>query len=322
MEGHATGRLLTIGQLSRLTGVPVRTIRFYSDTHLIVPAGRSAKGYRLYDVAAAARLELVRTLRELDIDLPTVAKVLAQEVTVAEVARTHAEALEATVRTIRLRQAVLRAVAVRGCDWEEMELMHRLARLDADERKRILDGFLDTVFSGLEGDGGAGGSFEAMIRGVFPELPADPSGEQVEAWVELVTLIQDEDFVSRVRQMVVRGAAKRISEADTIVHQQAYGDILAAGAAKAYAEGVDPTSPEGVERARAIVSAWTAAIGEPDTPEQRVKLLDDLETFTDRRVDRFWRLVAIVSDQVEMAKAAGSSVESMEWLIEALRAAR
>jgi DNA-binding transcriptional MerR regulator len=82
MEDRAARRLLTIGQLSELTGVPVRTIRFYSDavhggTPLVAPATRSPAGYRLYDVEAAARLELVRTLRDLDIDLPTIARVLA-----------------------------------------------------------------------------------------------------------------------------------------------------------------------------------------------------------------------------------------------------
>lgn len=37
-----------IGELARRTGVPVRTIRFYSDTGVVVPAGRSPAGYRLY----------------------------------------------------------------------------------------------------------------------------------------------------------------------------------------------------------------------------------------------------------------------------------
>lgn len=107
-------RLLTIGQLSELTGVPVRTIRFYSDSladgrTLLEPALRSPSGYRLYEVEAAARLELIRTLRELGIGLPTIARVLARELTVAEVAHAQADALEATVRTLRLRQAVKRA---------------------------------------------------------------------------------------------------------------------------------------------------------------------------------------------------------------------
>ena len=58
-----SGERFTIGQLATRTGVPARTIRFWSDAGLVPPAGRSASGYRLYDADAAARLELVAALR-------------------------------------------------------------------------------------------------------------------------------------------------------------------------------------------------------------------------------------------------------------------
>ncbi len=326
MEGHATDRLITIGQLSELTGVPVRTIRFYADEHLVEPVARSNAGYRLYDAMAAARLELVRTLRDLGIDLPTVAKVLAQEITVAEVARVHAEALGAQVRVLRLRQAVLRAVAVRGSDWEEMELMHRLAKLDAAERTRILDGFLDTVFKGLDGKGldggsGAGGKFETMIRASFPELPEDPTGEQVEAWVELVTLIQDEDFTARVRTMAQRGAAKHVSEEATVRHQEAFNTVLASRATQAYTEGIDPVSTDGTALAAAIAASYAQTTGNRDTPAWRATLIEDLEAFTDRRVYRFWELVALVSGDTTTVAVASPMIEALEWMITALQTA-
>ena len=67
---------ITIGELARRTGLPVRTLRFYSDRGLVEPAGRSDAGYRLYDEDAQARVALVRTLRELGVDLPTIGRVL------------------------------------------------------------------------------------------------------------------------------------------------------------------------------------------------------------------------------------------------------
>jgi DNA-binding transcriptional MerR regulator len=327
MEDRAAGRLLTIGQLSELTGMPVRTIRFYSDARydglaLVETAARSAAGYRLYDVEAAARLELVRTLRDLDIDLPTIARVLAKEVTVAEVARAHADAIEATVRVLRLRQAVLRVVAVRGSDWMEMELMHRLAKLDATERRRILDDYLDRVFGGLDGDVAGRGQFEQMMRAAFPQLPGDPTAEQVDAWVELVSLIQDEQFVARCRQMAEHGAAKRSALTDEQWQrdQTAFGSVLAVQAVKSYEEGVDPLSPQGRARVDAIVAEWADAAGAQNTAETRARLLDNLESFLDRRVNRFWELVAIVGDQPSHASQGAPSFESMEWLTKALRA--
>lgn len=325
MNDRAVQRLLTIGQLSELTGVPVRTIRFYSDSlhrgaPLVEPVTRSPAGYRLYNVEAAARLELVRTLRDLDIDLPTIARVLAREVTVAEVAGAHADALEATVKVIRVRQAVLRAVAARDSDWMELELMHRLARLDAAERQRILDEYLDRVFGGLDPVQAGRGGFEQMMRSAFPDLPDDPSAEQVDAWVELVSLIQDDGFIARCRHMAEHGAAKRARMDDEHWQkdQTAFGTVLVPGVVKAYGEGVDPDSGEGRARIDAMVAAWAEAADVPNGPQTRQELLENVEVFLDRRVDRFWALIAIVAGR--QGPAGAPPFESMEWLVKALRA--
>src|SRR5256885_16716746 len=55
---------LTIGELSRRTGVPVKTLRFWSDEGLLPPATRSRSGYRLYAEDATLRLDLVRRDRK------------------------------------------------------------------------------------------------------------------------------------------------------------------------------------------------------------------------------------------------------------------
>ena len=87
--------LLTIGQLARRTGLSVRTIRFWSDSGVVAPTGRSAGGYRLYDTEAVARVDLVRTLRELGLDLDTIRRVLARQVGLHDVAAAHLRALDA-----------------------------------------------------------------------------------------------------------------------------------------------------------------------------------------------------------------------------------
>lgn len=327
MRDRTVTQLLTIGQLSELTGVPVRTIRFYSDSladgrTLLEPALRSPAGYRLYEIEAAARLELIRTLRDLGVDLPTIAKVLARELTVAEVARTQADALEATVKALRLRQAVLRAVAVRDTDWEELELMNRLARLDTEGRKRILDEFVDRVYAGIDDEHGTSEAFSSMMRNAFPELPAEPTERQVEAWVDLVELVQDEDFIARSREMAVYATAKRakLSDAEWQTDQQAFGEILAPRAAEAHQSGIAPDSAEGAARATEMFEAWCAKLGRPANEKWRAAIIDSLTTLNDRRVNKFWQLVGIVGDQPQLAADYAPLYESMQWLIEALRA--
>src|SRR5262245_34415449 len=118
-------RLYSIGELARRTGLTVKTIRFYSDRGIVTPTDRSPAGYRLYDLDAVARLDLVRTLRDLGLDLSTIRRIADRELSLPEVAAAHAEALAVQIRVLRLRHAVLTAVAKRGSTPEEMDLMHK-----------------------------------------------------------------------------------------------------------------------------------------------------------------------------------------------------
>jgi DNA-binding transcriptional MerR regulator len=60
---------LSIGDVARLTGLPVKTIRYYADIGLVPEASRTKASYRRYDEAGLARLELVHALRDLGLDL-------------------------------------------------------------------------------------------------------------------------------------------------------------------------------------------------------------------------------------------------------------
>jgi DNA-binding transcriptional MerR regulator len=299
----ATAELFTIGQLARRTGVSARTIRFWSDAGLVPPAARSAAGYRLYDAEAAARLDLVRSLRELGIGLDVVQAVLSRATTIAQVAAAHVAVLDGQIRTLRLRRAVLSTVAKRGNTIEETLLMHKLARLSARERQQIIDDFVDGIFQGVDPDAPARGIARGM-RQLPAELPGDPAPEQVDAWVELAELVADDAFRQRARAMVTAGA-----EADEQPEPAPDYRAVTEHAGKALAQGIAPGSPEG--------QAVLDRIVPPETPPaRRAALLAKLETFTDARVERYWQLLAIINGQPVPLPA----VPSFEWLIAALRA--
>ena len=65
-------KVLTIGRLAELTGVPPKTIRYYEETGVLPPPMRSGSGYRLYSKIDVRRLELVRRARVLDMALPEI----------------------------------------------------------------------------------------------------------------------------------------------------------------------------------------------------------------------------------------------------------
>ncbi|WP_440898998.1 helix-turn-helix domain-containing protein, partial [Actinosynnema sp.] len=140
---------LTIGELAARTGLPVRTLRFWSDEGVLPPASRSTGNYRLYDSASVARVDLVRALRELGLGLDEVGRVLDGRASVAEVARAHVVAIDARIRALKVSRAVLSVVAERGASTEETALMNRLARLSTEERARVVEEFKEEVFGPL-----------------------------------------------------------------------------------------------------------------------------------------------------------------------------
>ncbi|MEU9368359.1 MerR family transcriptional regulator [Streptomyces avermitilis] len=304
MIDDGTG-LFTIGQLARSAGLSVRTIRYWSDEGALPPVARSSGGYRLYDAGSVARLELIRTLRELGLGLDDVREVLAGETTVAEVAATHVTALDAQIRALKVTRAVLSTVARRGSTAEEMTLMNKLARLSTAERRRILEEFVDEMFRGLDT---ADPVIRERMRNTAVDLPDEPTPEQVDAWVELVELLQDPEFRAQMR------AAAEFNAADRGHDTPAGASLwfvrrLVQLAADARERGIAPEAPEAEEVLREL-------LGDADRATERAAVLERLEATSNDRVARYRELLAVV-------KGGGpvpAHREEFGWVVAALRA--
>jgi len=159
------GSLLSIGELARRTGLPVRTIRFWSDAGVLPPAARTETGRRLYEAACADQAELVATLRELGLGLADVRRVLAGQASIAEVAAAHRDALDAQVRVLQMRRAAMAAVVKRSAGDEEKAMMNTFAEMRAAGRRQMIDDF---PRRGIPGPGAQSGKRPALGRGVGP----------------------------------------------------------------------------------------------------------------------------------------------------------
>ncbi|MFI1607029.1 MerR family transcriptional regulator [Streptomyces griseofuscus] len=302
--------LYSIGELARRTGLTVKTIRFYSDRGIVAPTDRSPAGYRLYDIDAVARLDLVRTLRNLGVDLPTIRRVVDRELSLPDVAATHAEALAVQIRVLRLRHAVLTAVAERGLTAEETDLMHKLAQLSEDERRRLIGDFLDAAFGSLDTDSALAG----IRRSMTPEIPDSPEGEQVRAWVEWAELAADPDFRVGVRRMAEDHAAEQV-QGDTTGPRRDLGAVVRDRVGPALAAGIAPASRQADPIVAALAAHYAHVLGRPDDAELRRLLLARLESVSDPRRDRHLQLLAVINGW----PAPESLVPAFNWSIEAVR---
>jgi DNA-binding transcriptional MerR regulator len=300
-----------IGRLAALTGLPVKTIRFYSDAGLLPPSGRTEAGHRRYTATDVARLQLVRTLRDLDIDLAAIGQLLAGRRELGELLAAHATALEARDRALHRQLAVVRA-APASPTAATLRRVHALSRLEAAERGRLLDRFWDRVTDGLPGSP----AVDRLREAGTPELPADPTPEQLDAWLELAELAADEDFQRSTRENASWGAEAVGHGFDPDVWSRAVGGGLAA-AAELRAAGVEPDDPRAAAAVAPVARGFARLLGRRDGPAFRCWLVEQLDARTDPRAERYWELVGIVQDRPGEEFAA--RVADYAWVMAALR---
>jgi len=72
----ARARSLAIGELSRLTGVHIETIRYYERVGMLVAPSRTAGGRRLYEHGHVRTLAFIRRARELGFTLEEIRALL------------------------------------------------------------------------------------------------------------------------------------------------------------------------------------------------------------------------------------------------------
>lgn len=102
----------SIQDISRAAGTTSRTLRHYDSVGILQPSRVGGNGYRYYDEDALLRLQRILLMRELGLDLATIATVLDGQRDVSEALREHSRLLEQQrdriVRLITTVEATLR----------------------------------------------------------------------------------------------------------------------------------------------------------------------------------------------------------------------
>ena len=70
--------MITVNEVSKLTGVSIRTLQYYDSIGLLKPAEYTESGYRLYDDAALECLQQILFFRELEFPLKEIREIVTQ----------------------------------------------------------------------------------------------------------------------------------------------------------------------------------------------------------------------------------------------------
>ena len=103
--------MMTVHEVSRLTGVSIRALQYYDRIGLLHPAEHTGAGYRMYDDAALETLQQILLFRELEFPLKDIRRIirspsfnrqkaLEQQITLLELKKEHLENLIGLARGI------------------------------------------------------------------------------------------------------------------------------------------------------------------------------------------------------------------------------
>lgn len=68
--------MMTVKEVSEITGISVRTLHYYDEIGLLVPSEKSISGYRFYDDVALERLRQILFFREFDLPLKEIKAIM------------------------------------------------------------------------------------------------------------------------------------------------------------------------------------------------------------------------------------------------------
>ena len=131
--------MMTVNEVSKLTGVSIRTLQYYDKIGLLHPAKYTEAGYRLYNDAALETLQQILLFRELEFPLKDIkeiisrpdfdrSKALEQQIKLLTLKKEHIENLIDLAKGIKL-------LGVRKLGFIEVSIMMELLKARFSEHK-------------------------------------------------------------------------------------------------------------------------------------------------------------------------------------------
>ena len=185
--------MMTVNEVSKLTGVSIRTLQYYDKIGLLHPAKYTEAGYRLYDDAALETLQQILLFRELEFPLKEIkeiigspdfdrSKALGQQIELLRLKKEHIENLIELAKGIKLlgvRNLKFDAFDTRKIDeyaaqakasWGQTpaykEYEEKAKGRTKEEDKKIYQGMIDIFaeFGAIRKSDPASGEAQALVK--------------------------------------------------------------------------------------------------------------------------------------------------------------
>jgi DNA-binding transcriptional MerR regulator len=302
---------VTIGEVERLTGVSAKTLRYYHQIGLLEPAASTAAGYRRYGEAELWRLNLIRSLREMDFSLRDIGALLAGERAADAAVTLQLEAVEVELaRLERVRSVLRRVQRSEGGGLGRLEALAATLRAGERERQRFLAAALRDAIAAEAPPAWRRPLLDSLAR----DLPDDTlDGDRLEAAIELLELLRDDELrATLTRQVRPFWETARQHEVEPRPWMEGMGGVLSAAVA-AHRAGAGPASDEVQAAVTRCVDLFAAAQGREADAAFVAEFAPMAERMLPEEGVRIQRLLARIRGE------GGEAIEAQRLLLEGVR---
>lgn len=289
-----------IGEVAKMIGSKVRTIRYYDEIGLVKPTNYTEGGHRLYTTEDVWRLELTATLRYLDFGIEEISQLFSGELSVDKALDWQIESLSIQASALTNMISILQQAKQQQGD--SMRYLYDLVQAKAsnvEKRKQFIKENVETsnLFEGVPQD------YQAPMLHYFNKHIVNQkkkTAQEIAAWNELQEIINDPQFIKDVKNTDFAFFINELKpryDADTWIRKL---DQIYVRLNQAWESKKSPDSPE----VQAIIQESVSLY---DNTEHTIYNEDFLTSFMEHAeqthsplIDRINRLCAIMSPQLSL----------------------
>ncbi|MFF2480410.1 MerR family transcriptional regulator [Paenibacillus sp. NPDC058071] len=188
-------RTYSIGEVAKMIGSKVRTIRYYDEIGLVKPTSHTEGGHRLYTTEDIWRLELTATLRYLDFSIVEISRLLSGVLSVDKALDWQIESLSVQVSALTNMISILQqAKRQQGDSMRYLYDFVQAKASNAEKRKQFIAEKVEAsdLFEGIPSE------WQSPMLHYFNKYIVNQektTAQQIAAWNELQEIINDPQFM-------------------------------------------------------------------------------------------------------------------------------
>ena len=203
--------MMTVAQMSKRTGVSVRTLHHYDQIGLLKPTDVTDAGYRLYDDTALDKLYMILVYRELGLSLHEIGSILdAPDYDRNWVLEHQIKLMQERVEKLQNRISFARGMLTLGVKYMDFEDFDPKKIDEYSQQAKVLYGKTDAYKEFQQKQKGRSKEQEkdlgAQVMGLFEKLgkmrPCPPDSEEAQNWAKELQAFFTEHFYTCTPQIL------------------------------------------------------------------------------------------------------------------------